>query len=59
LADAANLVVNVKLVKAGGKGGIIAVDKYGNLMLTMNTPGMFRAFANSMGKQGVAIFKEK
>ena len=58
LKDAANLVVNDKLEKAGGKGGIIAVDKFGNLMLTMNTTGMFRAFANSKGEQGVSIFKE-
>lgn len=58
LKDAANLVINDKLEKAGGKGGIIAVDKYGNLILTMNTPGMFRAFANSKGEQGVSMFKE-
>jgi beta-aspartyl-peptidase (threonine type) len=57
LADATNQVVNEKLVKAGGIGGIIAVDKLGNLMLTMNTSGMFRAFADSDGKQGIAIFK--
>jgi len=58
LNDAAELVVNEKLEKAGGKGGIIAVDKYGNLKLTMNTPGMFRAFANSNGDQKVSLFKE-
>jgi len=58
LADAANQVVNEKLVTAGGIGGIIAVDKYGNYILTMNSTGMFRAFANSKGDQGVAIFKE-
>lgn len=58
LAEAANLVVNVKLEKAGGKGGIIAIDKLGNITLTMNTTGMFRAFANSKGEQGISIFKE-
>ncbi len=57
LEAAANLVVNIKLEKAGGKGGIIAVDKYGNLTLTMNTTGMFRAFANSNGDQMVSIFR--
>ena len=41
-----------------GKGGIIAVDKFGNLTLTMNTAGMFRAFANSKGEQKISIFKE-
>ncbi len=58
LNDAAELVVNDKLEKAGGKGGIIAVDKYGNLKLTMNTSGMFRAFANSKGDQKISIFKD-
>ncbi len=57
LNEAAELVINDKLEKAGGKGGIIAVDKYGNLKLTMNTSGMFRAFANSKGEQMVSIFK--
>ena len=57
LTDAANLVINGKLLKAGGMGGIIAVDKFGNTMLTMNTSGMFRAFANSKGEQGIAIFR--
>lgn len=58
LKDAANRVINDKLEKAGGKGGIIAVDKFGNLMLTMNTTGMFRAFANSKGEQEISIFKD-
>ncbi len=58
LNEAASLVINDKLEKMGGKGGIIAVDKYGNLTLTMNTTGMFRAFANSKGEQGVVIFKK-
>lgn len=58
LNDAADLVIKNKLEKAGGKGGIIAVDQYGNLKLTMNTSGMFRAFANSKGEQMVSIFKE-
>jgi len=58
LSDAANLVVNDKLVKAGGKGGIVAIDRFGNMVLTMNTSGMFRAFANSKGEHGVAAFKE-
>lgn len=56
LSDAANLVVNDKLVKAGGDGGVIAVDKNGEVCLTMNTTGMFRAYAKSTGETGVAIF---
>ncbi len=57
LQDAADEVINNKLVAAGGDGGIIAVDKDGNYALVFNTPGMFRAFAKSTGEEGIAIFK--
>lgn len=57
LTDAVTLVVNDKLVKADGSGGVIAVDKDGNVCLEMNTTGMFRAFEKSTGEKGVAIFK--
>ena len=42
LEEAANAVVKDKLVKMGGEGGVIAVDRKGNIALVMNTPGMFR-----------------
>lgn len=57
LTAAVKLVVNDKLVKADGSGGVIAVDKDGNVSLEMNTTGMFRAFEKSTGEKGVAIFK--
>lgn len=57
LADAATLVVNDKLEKADGRGGIIAVDRNGNVFLTMNTSGMFRAYATSRGNEGWGIFR--
>ena len=58
LKDAVDLVINTKLANAGGDGGVIAVDKYGNIVLSMNTSGMFRAYANSKNESGVAIFKD-
>ena len=58
LAKAANLVINGKLNSKAGNGGVIAVDKKGNLVLEMNSSGMFRAWANSKGEKGVAIFKD-
>ncbi|MCD4835070.1 MAG: isoaspartyl peptidase/L-asparaginase [Bacteroidales bacterium] len=57
LEDAANVVINDKLVNAGGTGGIIAVDKNGNISMTFNTNMMFRAYAKSTGEKEVAIFK--
>lgn len=58
LQDAADVVVNDKLVKAHGAGGVVAVDKNGIVYLTMNTTGMFRAYATSNGDKGVGIFTE-
>lgn len=57
LSEASELVINKKLVKAGGSGGIIGVDKYGNIATTFNTNMMFRAYAKSTGERKIAIFK--
>lgn len=59
LKDASDLVVNDKLVKAGGSGGVISVDKSGNISMPFNSSGMFRAFATADGKEGVFIYKDE
>ncbi|MEI6049831.1 MAG: isoaspartyl peptidase/L-asparaginase [Bacteroidota bacterium] len=59
LKEASELVVNDKLVKAGGSGGVICVDKSGNVSMPFNSEGMFRAFAVSDGKEGVFIYKDE
>jgi beta-aspartyl-peptidase (threonine type) len=46
LTKACQIVVNEKLVKMGGEGGLIAVDKNGNLEMVFNSEGMYRACAN-------------
>lgn len=43
--DAANEVVMKKLVEKGGSGGVIGVDKFGNVAMPFNTSGMFRGYA--------------
>lgn len=57
LETASNLVINEKLVEVGGTGGIIAVDKNGNISMAFNTNMMFRAYAKSTGEKNVGIFK--
>ncbi len=57
IKDAARAVVNGKLSNEAGNGGVIVVDKYGQITLEMNSTGMFRGWANSNGEEGVAIFK--
>jgi beta-aspartyl-peptidase (threonine type) len=54
---AARLVIEEKLAKAGGSGGVICLDSYGRAAMVTNTPGMFRAYGNSEGEELVAIFK--
>ena len=55
LQTAGNQVINEKLVKVGGSGGIISVDKYGNVAMPFNTPGMYRGYAKP-GKREVLIY---
>jgi len=57
LIEASELVINDKLAKIGGTGGVIAVDKNGNIAMPFNTNMMFRAYAKSTGEKEVAIFK--
>lgn len=55
LKDAADLVVMKKLKDAGGSGGVIAIDKNGNIAMPFNTTGMFRAYV-SKGKMIVKMY---
>ena len=57
--EASELVINDKLVKAGGSGGVICVDKSGNISMPFNSAGMFRAFATADGNRGVFIYKDE
>jgi beta-aspartyl-peptidase (threonine type) len=59
LKEASELVVNEKLVKAGGSGGVISVDHSGNISMPFNSSGMFRAFATADGNEGVYIYKDE
>jgi beta-aspartyl-peptidase (threonine type) len=56
LADAAKEVVQVKLKRAGGDGGIIAIDRTGQITLEFNCQGMFRGARDSRGRREVAIY---
>lgn len=46
-----------KLTELGGTGGVIGIDKKGNIAMEFNTSGMFRGYVKSTGEQEVAIFK--
>lgn len=57
LQEAMNIVVNDKLVKLEGEGGMIGVDAQGNAAMIFNSAGMYRAMRNSEGMSEVAIYK--
>jgi len=59
LADAAKEVVEKKLVKMGGEGGIIALDKKCNVVMEFNSEGMYRGYIKNDGKAHVAIYKDE
>lgn len=46
-----------KLTQLGGTGGVIGLDKNGNIAMEFNTEGMFRGYIKSGGEKEVAIFK--
>lgn len=46
LEEACRRVVNEKLVEIGGEGGLIAIDKNGNICLPFNSEGMYRGWVN-------------
>jgi beta-aspartyl-peptidase (threonine type) len=57
LEEAASYVIMEKLVEQGADGGIIAVDRDGNFVMTFNTPVMFRGYVTSEGSREVAIYE--
>lgn len=57
LKEAAEEVIHCRILEIGGDGGLIAVDKNGNLALPFNTEGMYRAFKTSDGEKEIAIYK--
>ena len=57
LLEAMNIVVNDKLTKLDGEGGMIGVDAKGNHAMILNSAGMYRAYCCSDGSNGVYIYR--
>jgi L-asparaginase / beta-aspartyl-peptidase len=59
LAQAVHTVIYDKLQKAAADtGGLIAIDRDGNIVMEFNTPGMLRAAHDLHGHETVAIFRD-
>lgn len=58
LKEATDYIINKKLVEAGGTGGLIAVDKDGNIAFPFNTEGMYRAYLKAGGERVIGVYKD-
>jgi len=58
LADAADEVVMKKLTALGGSGGVVAIDRLGNIAMPFNSEGMYRGYQLPDGEPYVEIFKD-
>lgn len=56
IQNAADTVIKKKLQSMGGDGGVIAMDRYGNMGISFNSEGMYRAYIDVNGKPVVEIY---
>ncbi len=59
LAEASKIVIHDKVGGLGGDGGIVAVDKDGNMVMEFNTEGMYRASMNDQGDLKIEIYEKE
>ncbi len=57
LTQAAQNSLN-KVAQLGGDGGLIAIDHNCNITMPFNSPGMYRGYRLSDGRNGIAIFEQ-
>jgi beta-aspartyl-peptidase (threonine type) len=55
--EAAKSVIHERLARAGGRGGLIALDAQGNIAMPFSTAGMYRGCARSGSASTVHIYK--
>ena len=59
IIQAADEVINQRLVSAGGTGGVIAIDAKGNIATPFNTTGMYRATKVGDQPANIMIWRDK
>lgn len=57
ITEAAEEVVMKKLVEKGGSGGVIGLDRQGNIMMTFNSEGMYRGYIKEEGNPHTFIYR--
>jgi len=56
LEEATEEVIQKRILKIGGDGGLIAVNVKGEISMSFNTEGMYRGFKKSSGEEEVMIY---
>jgi beta-aspartyl-peptidase (threonine type) len=57
--EAADEVIHHELEALHGDGGVIVVDREGNMAWSFNTPGMFRARISQGGAPEIHIYSDE
>lgn len=55
----ASKLVLKKVKELGGDGGVVVLDRFGNVAMEFNTAGMYRAHMNSKGELKVMIYQNE
>jgi beta-aspartyl-peptidase (threonine type) len=59
LQAAADTMIHHKLAGLGGAGGLIALDRKGNMAMPFNTSGMFRAWLRADGSSAILMYSDE
>lgn len=57
VSEAAHAVIHGKLTDMGATGGVIAMDREGNISMPFNTPGMYRGKVDVEGRLSIEFFR--
>jgi beta-aspartyl-peptidase (threonine type) len=56
IEEAGKIIIMEKIANQNAAGGLIAIDKEGNIAMPFNTNAMYRGFEKSTGEKEVAIY---
>lgn len=58
LERAARQVIHERVRELGGDGGVIAIDRRGNVVMDFSSEGMFRGMRDSRGRRSLSIYRD-
>lgn len=59
LSEAADEVVMEQLVEMDGSGGVISIDRFGNIAMPFNSAGMYRGYIRQKGEAKTFIYGDE